>query len=76
MMLKVIRYHIIFIDKPKNKRRIEMETLVPIKEERIKVNDIIVPDKKAIVRTDTNDVLSIVSNNYQVFKHEDVIEGV
>jgi hypothetical protein len=39
-MLKVIRYHIIFIDKPKNKRRIEMETLVPIKEERIKVNDI------------------------------------
>lgn len=53
-----------------------METLVPIKEERIKVNDIIVPDKKAIVRTDTNDVLSIVSNNYQVFKHEDVIEGV
>ena len=32
-----------------------------------------IPDRKAVVRQDTNEVLGIVGNNYRIVPHQDVI---
>ncbi len=47
-----------------------------VHEERLQtVSGIAIPDKKAIIRTDNNTVLSTVSEKYTVLKHEDFFKG-
>jgi len=53
-----------------------MNTLIPITEEKIYVKDKVIKGKKAIVRTDSGAVLGVVSNRYEVFKHEDVLDSI
>jgi len=53
-----------------------MNTLIPITEEKIYVKDKAIKDKKAIVRSDTGTVLGVVSNRYELFKHEDVLDSI
>lgn len=54
-----------------------MEEFFPVAEKKVIVEGgKIIPDKKAIVRTDTNEVLGIVSNQYRLVRHEEVLNSV
>ena len=47
----------------------------PVKEYKLTtISNVPVPRRKAIVREDTNEVLSIVGTNYRIMKHETVID--
>lgn len=52
---------------------IQEKLFFPVSEEPISISGNEITSHKAIVRNDTNDVLSIVSSDYQLFKNEEVL---
>ena len=49
----------------------------PISEQPIATNSgIVIPDRRAIVRTDTNQILGMVGSNYKVLSHKDALEPI
>ena len=47
----------------------------PVKLTPVKTNGILIPNKFAVLRTDTKHPIGIVSNKYQLLKHETVVNG-
>lgn len=47
----------------------------PIKIAQIKADDVLIPSRYAVIRTDTNEPLGIISNKYQLVPHKLVIDS-
>jgi len=56
-------------------KTIEHKYDFPVELVPIKANNIIIPKKVAVFRTDNNQSIGIVSNQYRLLKHKDIVDS-